>query len=324
VGCGCRTGFRTRAGIVDDIAVVRSCVADGINHSGGVCQMNTGSVPGRPAVAGGVGEYGLGTGNQNLPAFVVLTDTSTSPLNARATGAPVHAGGVPGHALSEARVPIEDLRTPAAVGEARQRAKLRSARRVNRQHADARPAETTLKRASAAYELAFRMQSHAPEAVDPHGRNARSTRALYGMDDPTPSRSAATVPACPPARRRAAFGSCSFTTAPGMQVGTRTRSSKRTIPSLCAQMDKPVAGLIRDLKSRGLLDETLVIWGGEFGRTPMSEKGDGRDHNPTALPCGWPVVVCRVDKPSARPTNWACGPSTSAFTSTTCTRRSST
>src|SRR4051812_25342646 len=148
------------AGIVDDIAVIRSCVADGINHSGGVCQMNTGSVlAGRPSLGAWV-TYGLGTENQNLPAFVVLTDTSASPFNGpRNWGAGFMPAVYQGTRFQNGATPIEDLRTPAAVGDARQRAKLDLLATMNRRHADAHPGDTDLEARIRSYELAFRMQS---------------------------------------------------------------------------------------------------------------------------------------------------------------------
>jgi hypothetical protein len=266
------------AGIADDIAVIRSCVADGINHSGGVCQMNTGSVlAGRPSLGAWV-TYGLGTENQNLPAFVVLTDTSASPLNGpRNWGAGFMPAVYQGTRFQNGATPIEDLRTPAAVGETRQRAKLDLLAAMNRGHADARPGETDLEARIRSYELAFRMQAHAPDAVD-LSRETAATRELYGMDDPTTETFGRT---CLLARRLVERGVRFVQLYHGAGSKWDAHAKlEQNHENLCAQMDKPVAGLIRDLKSRGLLDETLVIWGGEFGRTPMSEKGDGRDHNP--------------------------------------------
>src|SRR3954471_9450098 len=147
--------------VVDDIAVIRSCVADGINHSGGVCQMNTGSVlAGRPSLGAWV-TYGLGTENQNLPAFVVLTDTSASPFNGpRNWGAGFMPAVYQGTRFQNGAVPIEDLRTPAAVGDARQRAKLELLAAINRGHADAHPGDSDLEARIRSHELAFRMQAH--------------------------------------------------------------------------------------------------------------------------------------------------------------------
>jgi hypothetical protein len=269
------------AGVVDDLAVIRSCVADGINHSGGVCQMNTGSVlAGRPSLGAWV-TYGLGTENENLPAFVVLSDTSASPLNGpRNWGAGFMPAVYQGTRFQNGDTPIQDLRTPAPVGEARQRAKLDLLASMNRAHAAVRPGDSELDARIRSHELAFRMQAHAPEAVD-LADETPATRALYGMDDKV------TEPfgrQCLLARRLVERGVrfVQLYHGAGSKWDSHSKLEKNH-SSLCAAMDKPVAGLIRDLKSRGLLDETLVIWGGEFGRTPMSEKGDGRDHNPTGF-----------------------------------------
>ena len=266
------------AGVADELAVIRSCVADGINHSGGVCQMNTGSVlAGRPALGAWV-TYGLGTENENLPAFVVLTDTERSPLNGpRNWGAGFMPAVYQGTRFQNGPTPIADLRTPSSVGDARQRAKLDLLGTMNRRHADARAGDTELEARIRSYELAFRMQAHAPEAVDLSSESA-ATRELYGMDDEVAGPFARN---CLLARRLVERGVRFVQLYHG--AGSRWDAHaglEKNHSNLCAEMDKPVAGLIRDLKSRGLLDETLVIWGGEFGRTPMSEKGDGRDHNP--------------------------------------------
>ncbi len=263
---------------VDDIAVIRSCVADGINHSGGVCQMNTGSLlAGRPSLGAWV-TYGLGTENQNLPAFVVIPDTSGATINgARNWGAGFMPAVYQGTKFKNGPNPIEDLRPPSSVGDVRQRAKLDLLGAMNRAHANARPDDTDLEARIRSYELAFRMQSHAPEAVDISSESA-ATRALYGMDDAVTETFGRN---CLLARRLVERDVRFVQLYHG--AGNRWDAHaglEKNHSELCAAMDKPVAGLLRDLKSRGLLDETLVIWGGEFGRTPMSEKGDGRDHNP--------------------------------------------
>jgi hypothetical protein len=266
------------SGVVDDIAVIRSCVADGINHSGGVCQMNTGSVlAGRPSLGAWV-TYGLGTENQNLPAFVVLSDGTGQTINGtRNWGAGFMPAVYQGTKFQNGAVPIADLRTPKSVGDERQRAKLEFLATLNRHHAEARPDQTDLEARIRSYELAFDMQTHAPEAVD-LSSESHATRALYGMDDPVTESFGRN---CLLARRLVERGVRFVQLYHGAGNKWDAHSKlEQNHSELCGQMDKPVAGLIRDLKSRGLLDETLVIWGGEFGRTPMSEKGDGRDHNP--------------------------------------------
>jgi hypothetical protein len=269
-------------GIADDIAVLRSCVSDGLNHSGGVCQMNTGSVlAGRPSLGAWV-TYGLGTENQNMPAFCVLTDSSQQVNNGpRNWGAGFMPAVYQGTKLSgESASPIANLMTPASVGGDRQRAKLELLNEINHEHAASHPDLSELDARIRSYELAFRMQAQAPDAVD-LTRETDATKALYGMDD----KGTATVGRmCLLARRMVERGVRFVQLYHGAGSKWDAHSKiERNHSELCAQMDKPVVGLIKDLKSRGLLDDTLVLWGGEFGRTPMSEKGDGRDHNPTGF-----------------------------------------
>src|SRR5262249_2662780 len=154
-----------------------------------------------------------------------------------------------------------------------QRGKLDFLNQLNRQHAQARPQQTELEARIAAYELAFRMQAEAPEAVD-LSRETEATRRLYGMDR---KETAAFGRNCLLARRRVEPG-VRFVqpySGPGSKGDAQSNIEKNHAEN-CRSADLPVAGLLKDLKARGLLDETLVIWGGEFGRTPMSEKGDGR------------------------------------------------
>ena len=264
--------------VVDDIAVIRSCVGDAINHSGGVCQMNTGAVlAGRPSLGSWV-TYGLGTENQNLPAYVVLTDTNTLVTNGPRNWS---AGFMPavyqGTKFENGPVPVANLRTPESVGDERQRAKLDLLEQLNHRYAEARPEQTELDARIRSYELAFRMQAEAPVAIDLAGES-QATRELYGMDD---AKTEAFGRNCLLARRLVERGVRFVQLYHGAGSRWDAHSGlEKNHSGLCAAMDKPVAGLIKDLKSRGLLEDTLVVWGGEFGRTPMSEKGDGRDHNP--------------------------------------------
>lgn len=265
------------AEIVDEIAVVRSCTADGLNHVGSVCQMNTGSIlAGRPSLGSWV-TYGLGTVNQNLPAFVVMNDAAEpvgGPRNWGNGWLPATFQGTP---FRRDGAPILHLEPPQGVTDARQRAKLDLVTDLDRSHSQARPDDTRLAARIAAYELAYRMQAEAPEAVDLAGESAE-TKRLYGLDDP---RSKDFAAMCLRARRLVERGVrfVQLYCGSGSQWDAH-RDIEGNHSKLCARSDRPVAGLIKDLKRRGLLDSTLVVWGGEFGRTPMSEKSDGRDHNP--------------------------------------------
>jgi hypothetical protein len=269
------------AGCADDLAVIRSCWADGINHSAGVCQMNTGStLAGRPSLGSWV-SYGLGTENQNLPAFVVLQDNASQVVNGpRNWGAGFMPAVYQGVRLRGEGEPIPNLNPPADIAVERQRAKLDLLNTLNRDHAELRPLQSELDARIASYELAFRMQAEAPEAVDLAQEDQASQR-LYGMDE---KETAAFGRNCLMARRLVERGVrfVQLYHGAGSKWDAHTRIESNHA-QLCRASDKPVAGLLKDLKQRGLLDTTLVIWGGEFGRTPMSEKGDGRDHNPTGF-----------------------------------------
>jgi hypothetical protein len=265
------------AKVVDDIALVRSCWADGVNHVGSVCQMNTGSIlAGRPSLGAWV-TYGLGTENQDLPAFVVMTDAAEpvgGPRNWGNAWLPATFQGTP---FRKDGPPILHLAPPGSVSDGRQRSKLDLIAELDRRHAAPRDDDTRLSARIAAYELAYRMQAEAPEAVDLLQESAE-TRQLYGMDD---ARCKDFGAMCLRARRLVERGVrfVQLYCGSGSQWDAHT-DLEGNHSRLCARSDQPVAGLITDLKRRGLLDQTLVVWGGEFGRTPMSEKSNGRDHNP--------------------------------------------
>lgn len=266
---------------VDDIAVIRSCISDGLNHSGGVCQMNTGStLGGRPSLGSWVA-YGLGTENENLPAFVVLLDNDSKPVNGpRNWGTGFMPAKYQGIQLNHNDAPISNLESPPGITPAQQAGKLAFLNQLNRRFADTHPELSELDARIRSYELAYRMQAEAPEAVD-LSKESEETLELYGLDE---EHTQAFGKNCLLARRlvergvrfiQLYSGSGSKWDAHSHIEGNHSR--------LCRSSDKPIAGLLTDLKRRGLLDETLVVWGGEFGRTPMSEKGDGRDHNPTGF-----------------------------------------
>jgi hypothetical protein len=267
---------------MDDIAVLRSCWTNGINHAGGVCQMNTCiNVAGRPSL-GAWAMYGLGSANENLPSYVVMCDSSGRPVNgSRNWGAgfmPATYQGVRINGGSDE--PISNLKYPEGYSEDRQRKKLSLLQQFNYEHAATRPQQTELDARIRGYELAFRMQSNAPEAVD-LSQETEVTRRLYGLDKPETQKFGQN---CLLARRLAERGVRFIQLYSGTGSKWDSHSGIESSHSrLCRSMDKPVAGLLKDLKQRGLLDDTLVVWGGEFGRTPMSEKGDGRDHNPTGF-----------------------------------------
>ncbi len=267
---------------LDDIAVIRSCWTNGINHSGGVCQMNTClNFAGRPSLGSWI-HYGLGTANENLPTFVVLCDNSGRPVNGpRNWGSGFMPASYQGVRINAAdKEPFPNLHSPEGITDGRLETKLDLLHHYNQSFAASHPQQSELDARIRSYELAFRMQAHAPEAVDLSEETAE-TQALYGMNR---EETATFGRNCLMARRLAERGVRFIQLYHG--TGSRWDSHaqiEKNHSRLCNEMDQPVAGLLQDLKRRGLLEDTLVIWGGEFGRTPMSEKGDGRDHNPTGF-----------------------------------------
>jgi hypothetical protein len=262
---------------VDDLCVIRSCWADGLNHVGSVCEMNTGSIlAGRPSMGAWI-NYGLGSVNDNLPAFVVLTDA------AEVNGGPTNwsAGFLPatyqGTHFRREGAPVFHLTPPKTVSDRQQRAKLDLLREMNQKFDAARADDGELAARINTYELAYRMQTAAPEAVDISSESA-ATKELYGLND---RKTAIMGSNCLLARRLVERGVRFVQVYSGSGSGWDAHADVEDNHSkMCYSCDQPIAGLLTDLKSRGLLDDTLVIWGGEFGRTPFNENSKGRDHNP--------------------------------------------
>jgi len=263
---------------VDDLAVIRSCWADSVNHPQAVYQMNTGSIlMGKPCLGSWVG-YGLGTENQDLPAFVVLPD----PGGGIKGGPPAYgAGFLPasyqGTNVRSGSSPILDLRPAVANAAQGQRRTLDLIGRLNQIHRQGREEDSNLAARIQAYELAYRMQSAAPEAVD-LSLESKETRSLYGLDR---RETVEFGTRCLLARRMVERGVRFVQLYSGDVVGWDAHDNvEENHARMSGRTDLPIAGLLTDLKRRGLLESTLVIWGGEFGRMPMSEGGKGRDHNP--------------------------------------------
>ncbi|HYZ87064.1 MAG TPA: DUF1501 domain-containing protein [Bryobacteraceae bacterium] len=262
---------------VDDLCVFRGCWADGLNHVGSVCQMNTGSIlAGRPSLGAWV-TYGLGTANDNLPTFVVLTDDK------EVVGGPKNwsAGFLPavyqGTLFRNEGAPILDLAPPDTINDVQQRSKLDLMKALNARFGVDKQEDTELEARISSYELAYNMQKAAPEAVN-LSKESEATKRLYGMDQEETAKFGAN---CLLARRLVERGVRFVELYSGSGSGWDAHTDIEDNHSrMCRSSDKPIAGLLADLKARGLLDETLVVWGGEFGRTPFNEKGKGRDHNP--------------------------------------------
>jgi hypothetical protein len=262
----------------DDLCVIRSCHGDSVNHPQSVYQMNTGSIlMGRPSVGSWVA-YGLGSENGNLPAFVVLPD----PGGGIKGGPPAWGSGFlparyQGTTMRPGPHPVLHLLPPNGRTEVQQRGLLDFVRDLNDRHALSRDGDDALRARTASYELAYRMQTAAVEAFDLAGETA-ATQQDYGLDRPE---TADFGRRCLLARRLVERGVRFVQLYSGDTNGWDAHNDVLDNHStMCARTDRPCAALLRDLKQRGLLEDTLVVWGGEFGRMPMSEQGKGRDHNP--------------------------------------------
>ncbi len=261
----------------DDLCILRSCYADGLNHVGSVCQMCTGDIlAGRPSL-GAWTMYGLGSANQNLPAYVVLTDGAEVFGGSKNWSSGFLPAVYQGTQFRNEGPPIFHLAPPSTTGPEQQRGKLDFLGQLNARFGADKPEDTELAARLNSYELAWRMQSAAPEAVD-FTKETAATRRMYGLDEDVTRKFGGN---CLLARRLVERGvrfvHCFSGSGSGWDAheDLEGNHSKR-----CRETDRPIAGLLADLKSRGLLDQTLVVWGGEFGRTPFNEKGKGRDHNP--------------------------------------------
>src|SRR5262245_15674943 len=278
--------FPNVATCVDDMCVVRSMVGDSVAHGGALLQLHTGSNTfTRPSMGSWV-LYGLGSENRNLPGFISIKPSlshggaknwSSGFLPAAYQGTPIGRGGMKVEDLAE---PIEYLKNRGLTPE-QQRYELDMLQKVNQRSARRWQYDPELEGRIHAFELAFRMQTEAPEAFEIE-KESEATKKLYGLDQEE-SRDFGWQ--CLLARRLiergVRFVQCSHTYGPGNEVGWDAHNELIRLHSRTSRhVDVPVAGLLKDLKARGLLKDTLVVWGGEFGRTPISQGGDGRDHNP--------------------------------------------
>ncbi|KAB2671307.1 MAG: DUF1501 domain-containing protein [Verrucomicrobia bacterium] len=269
--------FEHLPGVADEMAVIRSCHHTEFNHAPALYLAHSGArLMGRPSL-GAWAMYGLGSATENLPGYVVMRD---GPLK----GGPMTYGNgfLPAvYSPTELRpsgAPILYLDKQGTTGADDQRRVLDFSQELNRRHLAGRTEDGNLAARIAAYELAYRMQSAAPEAVDLRKEPA-GVQALYGLDNDV-TRPFGTQ--CLNARRLVERGVRFvqlYHGGGGDGWDTHGSNDSKHVRN-GRQIDKPIAGLIADLKARGLLDSTLVVWGGEFGRTPTSEGSDGRDHSP--------------------------------------------
>jgi hypothetical protein len=283
--------FPEMAKHVDDMAFIHSLYTETNNHSPALFQINTGfSRMGFPCVGAWV-TYGLGSVSQNLPAFVVMYDTLGRGLpkgHAQNWGAGFLPGIFQGTALNAQGAPIDNLLRDPAMSEGQQRRQLDLLARLNRQHNAQHQNDSELAARIESFELAYRMQMAAPEALDINQETA-ATQKLYGIDNPKCKHFAKQVLI---ARRLVERGVRFVQIYSGGMENERSWDGHVDIAGnhrqFAGETDIPIGGLLTDLKSRGLLDSTLVIWGGEFGRLPVSQRTQGtskpgRDHNPHAL-----------------------------------------
>jgi len=273
------TLFPYMAQCVDEMCFVKSFYTESTVHAPAMYQVNTGRIlMGYPSMGSWI-TYGLGSESDNLPAYVVMPQPEGTPEG----GTPCWgAGFLPavyqGTVFRPGPHPIVNLDLPPGVTPERQRRTLDFLRSMNEM--DTLDADTEMAARISSYELAFRMQSHAPEAVD-IAQETEATRKLYGLDE---KRTSEFGTRCLLARRLVERG-VRFVQiySGGGPVSVQWDAHSNLVANhekMCGMTDLPVAGLLRDLKQRGLLDSTLVIWGSEFGRLPMSQGGNGRDHNP--------------------------------------------
>jgi hypothetical protein len=273
---------------VDKMAFLHSCHTDSNNHSPALFMINTGSTRmGFPCVGSWV-TYGLGSENRDLPAFVVMSDPLDRGLpkgNASNWGSGFLPSVYQGTWLRPKGEPIENLKPPAEMGAGGQRAQLDLLARLNGLQLDQAPDEKELAARIESFELAYRMQTAAPEAFDIE-REPDSVKRLYGLDQKHCRHIAAQ---CMMARRMVERGVRFVQIYSGGMENQRSWDGHEDIVGnhggFARETDQPIAGLLADLDQRGLLNETLVIWGGEFGRLPISQKASkpGRDHNPHAF-----------------------------------------
>jgi hypothetical protein len=266
---------------IDDLCVIRSMAADNINHNGARLQMNTGEQAfSRPSLGSWL-LYGLGSENQSLPGFVVISPAQP------AQGAPLWSSSFlpaayQGTLVADLDNPIANLKN-ARFSMPRQQDQLDTLQRLNDLHRKQRQEDSQLNARIASFELGFRMQRRAPEAFDLSSESP-ATKRLYGLHEKTTE---IFGKQCLLARRLVERG---VRCVQVYHTQTSRRSScqlwdqhgglRTELPANCAATDQPIAGLLHDLKSRGLLEDTIVLWGGEFGRTPTAEGTDGREHHP--------------------------------------------
>jgi hypothetical protein len=267
---------------VDDMVVVRSCYGDAFDHAPAMYLLSTGSqFPGKPSL-GAWTIYGLGSENKNLPGFVVMSDGAMK-CGPQGYGAGYLPAVYQGTVFRGGKYPVLDLGNPAGVTEEVQKETLGLITDLSRRHLAARPGDDVLEARLESYELAYRMQAAAPEAVDLSGETAL-TKKLYGLDDPLTEEFGRR---CLLARRLVERGVRFVQLYSGTHLGDDWDGAHNDLTGshhkMAKKSDQAIGALLTDLKARGMLDSTLVVWASEFGRTPLAEGKNGRDHHPYAF-----------------------------------------
>lgn len=289
-GLWCSDAFPHISKHMDKLAIIKSLYCDSFAHGSAMLQMNSGRITqGYPSLGSWLG-YGLGTLNKNLPSFVTMLDPRGGPISGAANWS---SGFMPaayqGTVFRSSGSPILNL-SPSEHPDPRvQREQVDALGALNAQHMAGRPGYSELAARIASYELAYQLQTTAPEALDISSEDEK-TREMYGLNDPRPSHKLSYGPAyfgrqCLIARRMIERGVRFVQIYSGgghqQQNWDAHNGVEENLAIHCPEVDKPIAALLMDLEQRGLLEETLIVWGGEFGRQPVSQGGSGgRDHNP--------------------------------------------
>lgn len=264
------------AGIIDELTLVRSMNTESIDHELALRMIHSGKTSmGRPTWGSWV-LYGLGSQRQDLPAYVVLSDPGGMPIehvnNWTSGYLPAIYQGTP---FRPSEKPVSNLNPPAEMSPAARQNQLRLLKEWNSDHLQRYPENAELEARIDNYELAAKMQTSVPDVLD-ISRETQETRRLYGMDNP---KTAEYGKRCLLARRLVEQGVRFVQIFMAQQPWDTHKNNAESLKGLCARTDQPSAALVLDLKRRGLLDSTIVLWTGEFGRLPVAQGTDGRDHN---------------------------------------------
>lgn len=264
------------AGIADDITLIRSLTTESVDHESALRLINSGKFQAGFPTWGSWVIYALGSPNENLPAYVVLSDPAGLPVD---TFRNWTAGWLPaayqGTAIRTSKTGLPNLSPPPEVTASARKGQLDFLEKLNRAHLQQYPGNTELEARITNFEIAARMQTSVPEALDLSQETA-ATKKMYGLDNPA---TAEYGTRCLIARRLVERGVRFVQLFLSGQPWDTHSKNAATLKNLCARTDRPSAALVKDLKQRGLLDRTAVMWAGEFGRLPISQGKDGRDHN---------------------------------------------